>query len=362
MLTGRGRFFPAVKSIWSGIFTRSQEKRRTARMRWYCQFGLAPLSYTFTVPQALSYYLTMEPPAKTDITYYDWGEDNSFERQQGRLDSASASVHLHNRHTAQRRMKDRAVLAYVRCRTREHKQIAFGALLNAIFVLLAAHGRFAANIGTSAQTWLLVTPTVLIAYLAEQQRHYYAHTVRRQRAVLWVYLAISVLFLVTIAFSRAHGTLGSQHWGWFSTGAAWLFAATSVFVCVWHLPLGYNYQLTTEKWAKTRFGHKGKNRTRLKIGRWGFYSTEETGPTWEIYDNVIRKYCDWVFGSAVVIAICALAAIILTWQHPPKHKQAKKQTASQLVQTGTLTLTTWPSKDCKGCNVDLRFVPSTKTN
>jgi hypothetical protein len=362
MLIGRGRLLPALKTIWNGILGRGKEKRRKARMRWYCQFGLAPLSYEFPVPVAHSYYFTMEPPAKTDVTYLDWEIRNTFE-DNDELNSALASAHLHNRDTAQRHVQNRAIRAYVRCRAREHKQIAFGAFLNLVFVLLAARGRFTSSVGTSAQTWLLVTPTILIAYLAEQQRHYYAHSTRRHRAVLWIYLAISIAFLITLSFSLSHGMVGSQGWGIFARLVAWIFAASSVFICVWYTPLGYNYQLSTEKKTKLRFQNRGKKKVRLKIGKWNLCSTGDDRQTWEVYEDVIRKYCDRVLGAAVVISLCASAAIILTWHYPPLHKPVtKKQAASHLVQPGTLTLTTWPSPDCKGCNLELRFVPTNKSN
>lgn len=363
-LMGKGRFANPIKSIYRGFFQKpckGKRRRREARLSGYVQLGLAPLSYRFPVPTAHSYYLTIDPPLKTDVTYYDWGpgkDNNSFEASDGLLDSAYTGVHLHNRQATNRHVKPRTIRPYVRCRAREHKQIAFGALLNVAFVLLAAHGRFVASFGTSAQTWLLVTPTILIAFLAEQQKHYYAHTVRRQRAVLWVYLALSVIFLVAISFSRTHGTAGSQHWGLVATVAAWLFAASSIFICVWYAPLGYSYQLITEKWAKRNLKKNGKKHVRLKIGTWQLCSAKNNRPAWEVYDDVIRKFCDTVLGSAVAATLIATALIILTWQHPRPHDSPKRQTASQVTELGTLTTTTWPSKDCKSCNFSLGFVPT----
>jgi hypothetical protein len=322
-------------------------------MRWYCQFGLAPLTYVFPIPRTGSYYFTMEPPAKADVTYLDWEVANSFEDKE--LDSGFASAHVHDRDATSHQVKDHLVHAYVRCRTREHKQIAAGALLNAVFVFLLARGKLAGGLGTSAQTWLLITPTVLIAYLAEQQRHYYAHTTRRQRAILWMYLVISVGFLVTLSATSTHGATGSQHWTWFATRLAWLFFAISIAVCLWYAPLGYNYQLTTEKWARRRF----EKRMRWRPRKWGLFNEADERPTHEIYEQMLRRYCNRVFRAMLSVTPCVLAALIATWHFPPRHERTQREAATELVEYGTLT-TTWPSSDCKGsnCNFKLRFVPT----
>ena len=354
-LISRGGLRAGLSVIRRGL-VRDKRMRRDAWMRWYCEFGLAPMSYAFRTPKAGSYYFTIEPPAKTDVIYLDWESSNSFEDAE--LDSGFASAHLHDRDVTSHQVRSHAVRAYVRCRTREHKQIAAGALLNVVFVWLAARGRFTSSVGTSAQTWLLVTPTILIAYLAEQQRHYYAHTTRRQRGILWLYLATSVIFLVTLTFSLSHGEVGSQHWGVFARLIAWLFASFSTAVFVWYTPLGYNYQLTTEKWAKAWIKNKGRKRAICKIGKWGLCATDSDRQAWEIYNESIRKYCNRVFRAVLILPLCVLAAIILAWHYPQKQHHKKK--SAQTVQRGTLTTTVWPSEYCKGegCNVEFRFVPN----
>jgi hypothetical protein len=358
-LISRGRLRPALKAIRVGLLTLNKTARRKAWMRWYCQFGLAPMPYRFRTPKTGSYYFTIEPPDKTDITYLDWEVSNSFEDSE--LNSGVASAHFHDRDTTRHKVRRRAVRAYVRCRTREHKQVAAGGLLNAVFVVLVARGQLAKSVGTTSQAWLLVTPTILIAYLAEQQRHYYAHTTRRQRGILWVYLVVSISFLVAISASSEHGTMGSQHWNDFLTVLAWIFFAMSVAVFVWYTPLGYNYQLTTENGTKKRFAQKRDGGSkRWKVGRWRIYSEADPRETWEIYEDTVRRYCNRVFRGMLFITPCALAALILTWQHPPVQRRVPLKVASRIEVHGTLTTTAWPSSACKGqdCNVEFRFVPA----
>jgi hypothetical protein len=180
-LNSRGTLCEAIQKILAG-FSPDRETRRDAWMQGYLQFGLRPVPYAFRTPLAGSYYFTIEPPAKCDVTFMDWRISNSVEDNE--LNAAYASAHLHDRDTDPNHpAKNPAVRSYVRCRTREHKQIAAGALLNAIFAYFVAHGEFTANIGTSTQIWLLLTPTLFVTYLVEQQRHYYAHTTRRQRGI-----------------------------------------------------------------------------------------------------------------------------------------------------------------------------------
>jgi hypothetical protein len=189
----RGSLWDVIRSIWHGIFKEREVKGRPPRERrevhrgWYRQFGLGPLDYEFNVPSQAhtgSYYFTLERPPNTDLTYLDWQTSNSIEDTTKELDCALPSVHVHNDevpdHPAPTR--GRTIRAYLRCTSREHKRIAAGALLNVVFVCLIAKG--STKISGSAQTWLLVTPTVLTAYIADQQRHYYANATRRQRGTL----------------------------------------------------------------------------------------------------------------------------------------------------------------------------------
>jgi hypothetical protein len=111
----------------------------------------------------------LEPPAETDVVYLDWETGNSIEDDEKELDCALPSVHIHNdeapNDTAPAR--GRIIRPYLRCNPAAHKRIAAGALLNDIFVILVAEGRFSSTIGSSAETWLLLTPHSL-AYITWQ--------------------------------------------------------------------------------------------------------------------------------------------------------------------------------------------------
>jgi hypothetical protein len=320
-----GGIAKAMESLWYGL-VEPRSRRREVHSRWYGQYGLAPLNYGFKIPShdhAGSYYLTLEPPARTDVTYLDWETGNSLQSDKGELDSAFCAMHLHHEDAVDSATRGRVIRAYVRCAPHEHKKVAAGAFLNAVFVFLVAFGRLKTD--ASAQTWLLVTPTVLTAYLAQQQRHYYAHTTRRQRGILWAYLAISVTFLVTLAFSHAGSTTGSRGWGWFAITVAAVLAISSVAVAVWYAPLGYSFQRITE-WKMRRGlannggGSSPKRSTRL------------------IYEEAVHSYCDWIVRVVGLAMVATAAAILLTWHFSPVHK-ARRHRGRGSGQVASMILT-----------------------
>ncbi len=297
----------ALGVIWSGV-AEPRSTRRSVHADWYVQYGLAPVKYEFTIPShdhAGSYYFTLAPPARSYVAYLDW-ETGNWSAERGReLDSAYPGMHVHNDRRSDDEIGEdteptaaggRTIRAYVRCAPNEHKKIAAGALLNGVFAFLVAYGHFT---GASNQDWLVVTPTILMAYLAQQQRHYFAHATRRQRAVVWLYVALSVLFLVTIAFNRSELAAGSEKWGWFTLIVAWLFATGSAALFAWYAPLGYSFQRITER----RTHHV------LEKG-------ENSYAAWETYEWVIQRYCRRIMRFVTIMAIATTVAAALTWHHP----------------------------------------------
>ena len=312
----------ALGSIWKGAVEEPRQVRRRIQAKWYVQYGLAPIKYRLAVPsdqRSRSYYFTVAAPERSDVTYLDWEDGNSIADDGVETDSAVPALHLHN-HDAPSAPSSAAghiIRTYVRCSPNEHKKIAAGALINAIFVFLIAYGHLR---GSPNQEWLLVTPTVLLAYLAQQQRHYFAHTTRRQRAVVWGYLIVSVLFLSTIAFNNVSPRAGSEGWGWFTLVVAWLFAVTSVAVCAWYAPLGYSFQRITERRTRRATEHQPPGSEAL------------SEPMWRVYDRVVHSYCDRIMGG--VVGAMALATVIaaVTWHLPserPTHPHGTKR-AQQL--------------------------------
>ncbi len=217
-------------------------------------------------------------------------------------------MHLHNDHIdGGQAASKRTIRAYVRCAPNEHKKMSTGALLNGVFAFLVAYGNLR---GTTTQQWLLVTPTVLLAYLAQQQRHYFAHTTRRQRAVIWVYLALSVFFLITIAFNKAHLSSGSSGWGWFTFIIVALFALASAGIFALYAPLGYSFQRITERRTRRRAPNAVDDKG-------------DTIPPWKTYEGIIHAYCAGVMkfiSAAVVVTACAIG---LTWHLPREHRPMK---------------------------------------
>jgi len=305
------------------------------RMYWYRAFGLAPLNYAFSVPShdhAGSYYFTLDPPRNTRVTYLDWESGNSF-AESSELDSALESVHLNQGDISARpageasRTRGGVINAYVRCDVREHKKIAAGALLNLIFVFLIAGGRFTNGSGT-AQTWLILTPTILLAYLAQQQRHYYSYATRKQRAVLWTYLAISVTFLVATSFSHAQGQDAGTHWGWFATGAALLLAVSSAAVFAWYAPLGQSFGTVTRRWTRTSMAQRSAD---------GSNATQRLGIL--PYDYAVLRYCDWIARGVVFAAVAVLVATIIAWGPQLETKIAAPSSASATAATSSASAT-----------------------
>jgi len=311
----------SIRTFWQGVVG-TGSRRREIHARWYGQYGLAPINYEFATPSrsARSYYFTIEPPANTDVTYLDWETGNTLD-EGSELESAYHSMHIHNagdEPDSAGPPEGRKIRAYVRCAPNEHKKIAFGALLNGLFVALVASGRLNDQTGVSTQTWLLVTPTVLTAYLAQQQRHYYAHTTRRQRGILWVYLAISVAFLVTLAFSRAQISAGTSHWGWFLTAVAWLLAISSAAVFAWYAPLGYSFQRFTD-WLVRR----GTDRDTKSDG--------SSQASWWRYEEAVNRYCRGIVRLVWTTVALAAVGIALTWKLPSSASDGKPHRVTHAV-------------------------------
>src|SRR5262249_7672020 len=138
--------------------------------------------------------------------------------------------------------------------------------------------------------WLLLTPTVLIAFLAEQQRHYYAHATRRQRGALWIYLALSIAFLVVVSLGSISDRPISE-WGLSAKLLGSSFALMSAAVAAWWTPLGYNLEKYTNRWYEQ--------------GRVGLRSGDER------YSSMVLKYCNRIIAfviAAVIVTAVGLSA------------------------------------------------------
>jgi hypothetical protein len=332
-------------------------QRRAKQVNWYRQYGLAPINYGFNVPThryTASYYSTLVPPDNTIVSYLDWERGNSIGHweqddginTEGEVSCAFPSVHIYNapadatepgaftlgdaRTTASGDGPDNSteergtIRAYIRCSPHHHKQILGAAALNIIVVWLLATGRLPDRLGDPLQGLILAAPSILIAYLIRQQRHYYANALRHMRAVLWTYLAIGVLFLVAIAFSERVDGAGSESLGWVATPAAWALAISSAAILAWYLPLGHSYEravvfLAKRKWEVTippseegairafvNDIRRARWRNRLLQRQW---EDERVKTKWGCYEAAYELYGRliwWLVLSAVAVAVAVL--------------------------------------------------------
>jgi hypothetical protein len=316
-------------------------ERRKIWAEWYRELGIAPLNYEFSVPSrnhASSYYFNIDAPAGSYVTYLDWETSNSS--RDSELDCAFPSAHVHNDEEPgdAPSMRGRTIRAYVRCAPHHHKQIIGATLLNGVLIYVLIVGRLPERLGESAQSLLVAIPSILTAYLVEQQRHYHAHAMRRQRAVLWGYLAVSVTFLVTILFSRHQGTIGSRGLGLFASIVTWILGAASAGIFVWYLPQGHSFGRWTE-WLTKRREHRVRTRLdrekEVLASMEGQYSPqwlelyepyrqaqksiergEESSKPWRCYERAVHQYCSATFRSAIAAAVVTFVGIILAWHFP----------------------------------------------
>lgn len=378
---GRGTLVERLHTLWQGI-AEPRSTRWKIWADWYRQFGLAPLNYSFPVPShrhSGSYYFTLEPPAQTDVTYLDWELDNSLETKE--IDCSARSAHIHNDDPSDSLAPSSGgtIRAYLHCSPQDHKLIVGAALLNCAFVLLIAVGRVPSKIGAPGQSVILAAPSIFVAYLARQQKHYFADAMRRQRGILWWYLGISVVFLVTVTFSKREAALGSEGFGWYAISITGFWGICSAAVAAWYFPLGNSYERVTESLAKRKIAGVRKaeelrsleslesalRESRLVYVRLlhalpivrSIYSRLlrhrlEILDSWKCYQRAVREYSSNIVRFIAVASASMFAVLILFWHHPPKHRIVTKLAAHTVQDTRTVTLATWPSTDCKGCNIE----------
>lgn len=294
------------------------DERQTLMKSGYRAFGLAPINYEFRMPSPRgsgSYYFSLRPPMKSYVTYLDWETGNSH--VESGLNCAYPSAHVHNSVAdASWDAEDSTVAmrAYLRCIPHHHKQIVGTALLNIALVWLLTTEDFAINVSSPLAGILVASPSVVIAYLVRQQRHYYAHATRRQRAILWTYLGISIGFLVTIAFSISDDALQSSVP---VEVAAWMLALSSAAIVGWYLPLGYGFDRVTRylagrKWdmvvrrTNQRSALERIDRVRRRVW-WNRERFKAISEEWQCYEEAVAQYCRWTLGfAAMFVAVMAL--------------------------------------------------------
>jgi hypothetical protein len=357
----------STKELWKKArdgFSKDGTRRKKAWGAWYRDFGIAPHNYEFDIPsprQVGSYYLTIEPPEGTEVAYLDWEASNTIDDRE--LDCAYKNAHIHNSEGVDNPPSSDVARAYLRCSPHHHKQIIGSTVLNLLLVYFVALGRLPSKVGESTQSFLIVVPSVLIAYLVQQQRHYYANALMRLRGVLWIYLAVSVLFIVAIVFSRYDPALGSSSLGTPTTVLAWALVLISAGVFAWFLPLGHNYERLAQYLMK-KVQREDKDTlapdvvsalsSRIAL-RW------PARPKWFYYQEAIRRLSNRVVIGILVAMTSMVFFMRYTWYDPPKPKLTKKAPESAHAWRGNGAFT-WLSGVCKECSGRFHFLLDPVTN
>jgi hypothetical protein len=311
------------------------KKRRETWNRWYLQFGLTPIPYVFNIPTheyTASHYSTLEPPDNTYVAYLDWDLGNSRDSKD-EVDSSLDATHIFNEESKKLGRRP-TTHAYLRCAPHHHKQILGVALFNIALVWLLAEERFP-NFESPIQGILVAAPSVLIAFLAQQQRHYYAHALRRSRSILWAYLFVEILFLVGVTFSHAPSTVGSR-----ATYTAWALAISSVMLLVWQFPLGRWYDRVVnhltdrkQKMALEKFRLEKEPRSEshaadakedagLGLRKWIWHKMSalrwdgSARTLWQCYEVAVEQWARWMRRFILCAGLGAFA--FLCWKWPPK--------------------------------------------
>ncbi len=258
-LTGSGPRPPEGQ----GLLTRLRVATQDGRSRRYARLGLAAVHYQLQTPahdHNGSYYFTMKPPPDSTVAYLDWGESNSESPDEHEWACAHHSVHVHHgarladseagtSHSGE--ITDSQIHAFVRLDAGDHKQVAFAALLNLAFVLLAESGQLVSELSGPATPWLVFTPAVLVAFVTQQRRHYYAALVNWIRAAIWIYLLLNVGFLVSISIDIADPGSALDRTGLSDDVVSVIFAAASLVVIVLFSAIGPLYSTKVSKWFAT---------------------------------------------------------------------------------------------------------------
>jgi len=118
----------------------------------------------------------------------------------GAVPAGSAGEQANREATSIRQSK---VHAFLQVEPIDTKKIVFGAILNIIFAYLLERNRLGNEAGGVTVTGLLLTPAALIAYIAQQERHYYSSQISWLRGIVWAYVAINVVYIVSISSDLA---------------------------------------------------------------------------------------------------------------------------------------------------------------
>ncbi len=303
--------------IGEGRFARLRANARLWSSEVYAQLGLGPIFYDFRTPandHAGSYYFTLESPAETSIAYLDWGIENTIEGDGEEWVCAHDSIHVHNgaallgpdeESKGRTEIPDSKIHAFMRLDPADHKQVLLAAVLNVVFVWLAEAGRLSSQLDSTATPWLAFVPALLIAYVAQQRRHYFASATGWIRGVIWGYLALNIVFLVSITFDVAsNGSLADRN-GFTDDTLSIVMAGASIIVFWVFAFVGWPY----EPVVKGFFRHERRRAAEQAK------SSGEPNETVHAYVRVARWY-GHIALATIVVSLGLMAAVILTGYGP----------------------------------------------
>jgi hypothetical protein len=272
---------------------------KVGRMGIYRRYGVAPLNYGSDAGvYATTYFMTASPPPQATVAALIC-DARGHHSDNDDVDAADTTFHTYDDSRTEHERSRGHIFLYVRPQRREQKVIAGGALVNLVLVFLVARGRFNDNL-SSVQSLLLLTPTVLMGVISQQQRHYYAIATRRQRAVLWTYLAASALFLLVVGFSRAAASPCHAEWSLASKLIFLGFAVFSAFIAFAYALLGPMFLTITRRWMIESASQRD--------GQWW------TGPNANAsYERFVLRYCDRVLRGGLVVAALVLGVGLTLW-------------------------------------------------
>ncbi|MET0604429.1 MAG: hypothetical protein ABW167_20755 [Baekduia sp.] len=231
----------------------ARERLRMLRTDAYARSGLGPVRYELRTPihdHAGSYYFMVQPPEDTRVTYLDWAIDNTIDNTTAEVDCAYQSVHIFNggrlspiddeSPPPRNSISGSTVRAFLRADPRDHWPLMLGAMLNILLALMAERGKFVSDASGGVGTILLITPTALLAFIAQQQKHYYAAITGWLARLMWLYLLVNIVFIVSVKYDIVSGDSAFSRSDILDDLVSAGVAIASATVVGWFLAIGFN--------------------------------------------------------------------------------------------------------------------------
>lgn len=291
---------------------------RLQRTELYARSGLGPANYEIlsrTTDHCGSYYLTIEAPSDTELSYVSWASGNTIDNADQSWSCSRPSVHEHpapsfapglpEGEQAQAKPdepKDWTIHAFMRPLARSGMEIWIAAAMNVVFAYLAASGRLGSELGPTATPLFLLTPAILIAYIAYQREHYYAERTGWLRGALWIYVLIDLTFLLAIVFdaTSSDSPIGTT---FIEEASIAVMASASAALVVLFLLVGRIYKKLVQwlfRRARRRI-EQGKRQDERKLST---------------YEHAARRAGDSVVAAVTVVSLAVFYCVAFVVSPP----------------------------------------------